>query len=162
MNSKTFSAVKLEKLLRLQKLRITKAEEQYRTSQSEYQKINGAMLQREARIKKMRAEFELLTNLHSKQGVNELVRFSSFAHARKKWLEHDLERDEYWLKDDLQELRQAEMQVIEKRHLWLRTRVHKERLQLLLKDAKTSKSRHIENCLETEIAEFSALDIRSL
>jgi len=162
MSNKQYTVPNLEKLLKLQRIRIATAEEVYRESQIKFKKIQVALLKRQARIEHMRAQLDMLKEFRTRHGVVELVRFSGFANARQCWLEHDLERDEYWLKDDVAELKQADREVIEKRRLWLRARVHETRIQGLVKKAKLSMQLFNENRLESEIEEISMLSREGL
>jgi len=143
----------LAKLLLLQRSRVAAAEAEYRTSQAAYNKIKEAMEQRKARIEHMREQLDTLTSYVVEFDAGEIARFSGCAAVRRKWLDHDLERDEYWLEDDQRELSEAETQLEETRRRWLQSRARESGIQNLLNDARTARIREVEARLETEAAE---------
>jgi len=153
MNKQSYQIQNLSKLLRLQRSRIAIAEAAYRTSQAECDKINQAMQQRQARIESMQQQLDTLNNYGFEHDVNERVRFADFASARACWLRHDLERDEYWLKDDQRELSDAETKVTAARRSWLQSRSRETSMQRLLKEAQCHQLREVEMRLEAEATE---------
>jgi len=162
MNKHAYRIQHITKLLRLQSARIAAAETEYRLSQVEYNKVEAAMQTRQARIERMQQQLDSLMNYGAEDDVSERIRFSDGARVRKKWLNHDLERDEYWLKDDQRELNEAATQIDKMRGLWLQARVRETGMQNLLNEARSSQTRETEQRLETEATEFVTSGLRSL
>lgn len=151
----------LNKLLRLQRSRITTAEAAYTLSQAEYNKANMALQKRQARIDQLRKQRDTLMNYGFERDASELVRFFDCAYARRKWVDHDLERDEYWLTDDQRELNTAAKKVKEMRRQWLQLRAREASIERLLNDVQRNQRREVEKQTEIEATEFATTGLRN-
>ncbi len=143
----------LAQLLRLQGLRVSVAEAEYRTRRAKCETVMAAMRERQARIEDLRHQRTALFDHVATQGATELTRFAGFASARRACLDEALERDEYWLQDDQRELQEAEAQAEEARQQWLRARSRESAAQNLLDDTRRSLARDAEQRQEMEAAE---------
>ncbi len=143
----------LTQLLRLQGLRVSAAEAEYRARRAECDAAEAAMRKRQARIEDLRRQRETLSNYVVAQEAAELTRLAGFASARRAWLDEALERDEYWLKDDERELHEAETQAAEARQRWLRARWRESATQNLLDDTRRALARDAERRQEMEASE---------
>ncbi|MCF6211498.1 MAG: hypothetical protein L3J88_08110 [Gammaproteobacteria bacterium] len=146
----------LVQLLRLQGLRVSTAEAEYRARRAKCDTVMAAMRERQARIEDLRHQRTALFEHVATQGAAELTRFAGFASARRAWLDESLERDEYWLQDDERELHEAEAQAEEARQQWLRARSRESGTQNLLDDTRRSLARDAEQRQEMEAAEQMA------
>ncbi len=140
----------LNKLVRLQKMHTRKAEMEYKKSLDEVERIEKATNVRRTRIDKLKVELSSLLSHGTVDEIQQSIQFSAYLFEKKSELDNDLERDEFWYKDDLQELDGAEKALEKSRKNWMLFRSKEMNIQVLLKNSRNSLLRKQENRLEME------------
>jgi len=140
----------LARLLRLRQLREQAAQRALADAQRERDAVLATMREREAEIERLRTRREALTAQLSGPHAGHVGRVVPYAAATREDLTDLLERAEYALIDDEDELDSAETRVAEARQAWQRAQAHRHAAETLVADARKARLREAEQRLERE------------
>ncbi len=123
------SRKQLNRLGNLQKLyntRIIVSEARYLEMKRKRDESAQNLREREATISGLKQERTDLFRYLEKPQIAETPYRVERMHARRYWLEYDLEKDEYYMAMDRQDLEEAESNLLQARHEWMRARKHQD------------------------------------
>jgi len=117
---------RLDGLRELHRVRILVCKMRYLETKRKRDEAARSLNEREATICQCKAERSSLFQYLHRQEVMETPLRVERVHDRRFWLEYDLEKEEYYLEMDRQDLNEAESQLSQARQEWLRAQKHQD------------------------------------
>lgn len=112
----------LTSLERLHQSRIRVCEIRYQEQKRKQEEAVRCVREREMSISQLKGEHSNLFTHLGREAVAKTPARVERVHVRRYWVQYDLEKDEYYLEIDRQDLGEAESKLSQARREWLRAR----------------------------------------
>jgi hypothetical protein len=119
----------LEKLLRLQKVRIRAYEKKMNQDKQAYISAKEDLMKREQEITKIKDEHKDLNVYSDRPDVLESPVKRDFVKVRRFWLNYDLEMHEYYHVQDVEDHDQAKSNYDNARSTWMKAKLKNQKMQ---------------------------------
>jgi hypothetical protein len=119
----------LEKLLRLQKVRIRVYEKKMNQNKQAYIEAKEELLKREHEITKIKDEHKDLRLYSDRSDVLESPVKRDYVKVRRYWLNYDLEMHEYYYEQEVEDHDQAKNNYDNARSTWMKAKLKNQKMQ---------------------------------
>jgi exonuclease VII small subunit len=142
-----------QQILRLHRLRIQEAEKAYRQAQRLLAEAKQALEQREQQISELREQHSQVFSYLRLGNNHSQTTLLQQAHQRREWLEFDLEKENFYLEMDEQDVKDAQEKCDDAKKHWLAAQAKIDKAERMVTHSNRHWLRHLDVLQEMDAEE---------